>query len=87
MMKEIYNMISTFRICLSYESKQKNTRKAHILHPKIIKTCKYVHRCSKKGLVLPIELALFSELWLGPRNGLGPIEVFPKAPFSKGSAI
>ena len=44
-------------------------------------------RCSKKGLVLPIELALFSELWLGPTNGLGPIEVFPKAPFSKGSAI
>ena len=49
--------------------------------------CMVMVRCSKKGLVLPIELALFSELWLGPRNGLGPIEVFPKAPFSKGSAI
>ena len=44
-------------------------------------------RCSKNGPTLPIELALFSELWLGPKIGLGPIEVFPKAPFSKGSAI
>ena len=36
---------------------------------------------------LPIELAVFSGLWLGPRNCLGPIEVFPKAPLCKGLAI
>ena len=43
--------------------------------------------CPRTGVGLSIELAFFSELWLGPRNCLGPIEVFPKVTLCKGLAI
>ena len=44
-------------------------------------------RCPKTEVGLPIELAVVSGLWLGQRNCLGPIEVFPKAPLCKGLAM
>ena len=39
-------------------------------------------RCPMTGPAPPNELAGVSELGLGLRNGLDPIEVFPKAQFS-----
>ena len=44
-------------------------------------------RCPKSGSMSPIEPSFFSGKGLGPRKGLGAIEVFPKAPLSTATLL
>ena len=70
------------KYCKPYPPTAKNQSNLNFLT--FFKLCCAYYR---RGVGLPIELAVFSGLWLGPRNCLGSIEVFPKAPLCKGLAI